>query len=185
MSRLGIVSVDRYSSHESFSRHFTLITTHIWLKAQGVFGAQSLHLHVIHDVTCLSVRCLFSFCLLHLSLSRLYFLSFFYLFSRVKTAALTHNEEYCPVVMHNPHTGYEPKLLDNFDSETSAMIFQEESIDKDTEPSYLHDAELSDETIGRALSSPLFIQERKEPAGRRQAYHSFDESLLPSQSLSV
>ena len=52
-------------------------------------------------------------------------------------------------------------------------------------PSYLLDAELSDETIGRALSSPLFIQEREEPADRRQAYHSFEESLLPSQSLSV
>ena len=52
-------------------------------------------------------------------------------------------------------------------------------------PSYLHDAEPSDETMGRALCSPLFIQEREEPASRRQAYHSFDESLLTSQSLSV
>ena len=49
------------------------------------------------------------------------------------------------------------------------MIFQEESIDIDTEPSYLCDAELDDETIGKALSSPLFIQERQEPANRRQA----------------
>ena len=40
-------------------------------------------------------------------------------------------------------------------------------------------------TIGRALSSPLFIQEREEPADCRQAYRSFEESLLPSQSLSV
>ena len=52
-------------------------------------------------------------------------------------------------------------------------------------PSYLCDAELDDETIGRALSSPLFIQEREEPADRRQAYHSYEESLLPAQSLSV
>ena len=55
----------------------------------------------------------------------------------------------------------------------------------DTRPSYLHDAELSDDTIGRALSSPLFNKEREEPAKRRQAYHSLEESLLPSQSLSV
>ena len=35
------------------------------------------------------------------------------------------------MVMHNPLTGYEPKLLDNFDySETSAMIFQDESRDR-------------------------------------------------------
>ena len=52
-------------------------------------------------------------------------------------------------------------------------------------PLYLHDAELSDETIGRAVSSPLFIQEREDPAGRGHAYHSFEESLLSSQSLSV
>ena len=31
----------------------------------------------------------------------------------------------------------------------------------------------------------LFIQKREEPADRRQAYHSFEGSLLPSQSLSV
>ena len=65
------------------------------------------------------------------------------------------------------------------------MIFKEESGDKDTEPSYLCDAELDDETIGKALSSPLFIQEREEPADRRQAYHSHEESLLPTQAFSV
>ena len=63
------------------------------------------------------------------------------------------------------------------------MIFQDEPGDIDTEPSYLCDADLDDETIGRALSSPLFIQEREEPANRRQAYHSHEESLLPAQSL--
>ena len=44
---------------------------------------------------------------------------------------------------------------------------------------------LSDETIGKALSSPLFIQEWEEPAGRRQIYHSFEESSLSSQSFLV
>ena len=87
------------------------------------------------------------------------------------------------MAIYNPLTGYEPKLLDDFDhSETSAMIFQDESGDIDTEPSYSCDAELDDETIGKALSSPLFIQEREEPANRRQAYHSHEESLLPAQS---
>ena len=67
--------------------------------------------------------------------------------------------------MHNPLRGYEPKLLDNFDySETSAAIFQDESGDIDTEPSYSCDAELDHEIIGKALSSPLFIQAREEPA---------------------
>ena len=75
-------------------------------------------------------------------------------------------------------------MIENFDySETTEIFLQEQS--RDTMPSYLHGAELIDETIGKALSSPLFIQEREEPAGRRQAYLSFEERLLPSQSLSV
>ena len=59
------------------------------------------------------------------------------------------------------------------------------SSSSDTRASYLHDSEISDDTTGRALSSPLFTQEREDPAGRRQAYHSPEESLLSSQSLSV
>ena len=43
----------------------------------------------------------------------------------------------------------------------------------------------NDYTIGRALSSPLFTQERDDPASLRQAYHSPDESLSSSQSSSV
>ena len=97
--------------------------------------------------------------------------------------APSHSEGYCSIGIYHPPTGYEPNVLDDFDhSETSAMIFQDESGDIDTEPSYLCDAELDDETIGKALSSPLFIQEREEPADRIQAYHSDEESLLPAQS---
>ena len=65
------------------------------------------------------------------------------------------------------------------------LKFASRSPPSDTRPSYLHDTEISDDTIGRALYSPLFTQEREEPAGRRQAYHSPKESLLSSQSLSV
>ena len=84
------------------------------------------------------------------------------------------------MAIYHPLTGYEPNVLDDFHhSETSAMIFQEKSSDIDTEPSYLSDAEISDDTIDRALPSPLFIQEREEPADRRQAYLSLEESLLP------
>ena len=90
------------------------------------------------------------------------------------------------MVNNAPLTGYEPKLLDDFHySETTEIIFQEQSSDKDAVPSYLCDAELDDETIGKALSSPLLIQEREEPADRRQAFHSHEESLLPAQSFSV
>ena len=61
-------------------------------------------------------------------------------------------------------------------------IFQYESGDIDTEPSYSCDAELDDEIFGTAPSSPLFIQEREEPANLRQAYHSHEEILMPAQS---
>ena len=44
---------------------------------------------------------------------------------------------------------------------------------------------LDDFFIGRALSSPLFTQEREETAGHSQAYHSVEESLSSSQSSSV
>ena len=79
---------------------------------------------------------------------------------------------------------YEPKFFDDFHySETTEIFIQESS--SDTRPSNLHDSEITDEAIGRALSSPLFTQEREEPAGLRQACHFPEESLLSSQSLSV
>ena len=142
--------------------------------------------HIVHDATCLSARCLSSFCLLPVSLPLLPCLFHSLPVLRpahhlqcrhfqVKTTALTHNEEYCPVATYNPLTGYEPKLLDNFDySETSAMIFQDASGDIGTEPSCWCDAELDDEIIGRTLPSPLFVQEREEPANLRQVYHSHE-----------
>ena len=67
------------------------------------------------------------------------------------------------MAMYNPPTGYEPKHLDNFDDlETSAMIFKDESGDMDTEPSYSYDAEVDDEIVGKAPSSPLFTQKRQD-----------------------
>ena len=103
----------------------------------------------------------------------------------INTAPPT-TEESCPLAEFTPLTGYEPKIPDDFHySETAEIIFWDESSDKDAVPSCLFDAELDDETIGRALSSPLFIHEREEPAHRRQAYHSYEESLLPAQSFSV
>ena len=94
------------------------------------------------------------------------------------------NEESGPLANNAPLTGYEPNFFDDFHfSETTEIFLQEKP--SDTMPSYLHDAELSGDTIGRALSSPLFTQEREEPADRRQAYHSLGEGLSSSQSPSV
>ena len=101
-----------------------------------------------------------------------------------ETTGTPPTEESGPLAENTPLTGYEPNIPDDFHySETTEIFFQEQS--SDTVPSYLFDAELDDETIGRALSSPLFIQEREEPADRRQACHSFEESLLQAQSFSV
>ena len=85
---------------------------------------------------------------------------------------------------NNPLTGYEPNVIGKYHiSETTEIFIQESS--SDSRPSNLHDLEIDDYTMGRALSSPLFTQERENPVSRRQAYHSLDESLLSSQSLSV
>ena len=66
----------------------------------------------------------------------------------------------------------EPNFFDNYHhSETTEILIQEQS--SDTMPSYLHDLEFDDHTIGRALSSPLITQEREEPTGRKQADHFF------------
>ena len=86
------------------------------------------------------------------------------------------------MAIHNHLTGCEPKLLDNFDcSETSGMTFQ----DRAKKIRSLRTRAMRNSTMrlsGKALSSPLFIQEREEPANLRQAYHSHEESLLPAQS---
>ena len=66
-------------------------------------------------------------------------------------------------------TGYEPNVIDNSDySETHTAIFQNESVDINTEPSSSFDAELDDELIKEGQSSQLFTQEQEEPANLRQ-----------------
>ena len=104
--------------------------------------------------------------------------------SELNSLCASANEESGPLVNNAPLTSYEPNFFDDYHfSETTGIFVQESS--SDTRSSYLHDWVISDYTIGRALSSPLFTQEREDPASRRQAYHSLEESLLPSQSLSV
>ena len=178
--------VDRYISHVFFLMHFA----HVITLTSCWFKVSQCALHSIHDVIpwchLLSLRV----CLSLLFLSHFYFVSFivsvfsvrhtiFNVVTAEGTIAFTRNEEYCPwryTILSNVMS---PKLLDIFDySEISAVIFQNESVDVDTEPSYSCDAELDDEFIGKALSSPLFIQEREEPANLGQVYHSHEESLF-------
>ena len=91
------------------------------------------------------------------------------------------NEESGTKAENDSLTGYE--LNDIHVSETTEIFIQESSSDNRFLNS--HDLDFDDFSIGRALSSPLFTQEREETAGHRQAYHSLDESLSSSQSSSV
>ena len=80
---------------------------------------------------------------------------------------------------YHPLTGCEPN--DYHISETTEPYIQESSGENGSLNS--HDFEYDDCTIGMALSSPLFIQEREDDASRRRAYHSEEEGLsscLPS-----
>ena len=63
------------------------------------------------------------------------------------------------------------------------MFIQESS--SDGNPLNLHDLEFDDYTVGMALSSPLFTQEREDVASRRQDFYSLDEGLSSSQSSAV
>ena len=94
------------------------------------------------------------------------------------------NEESDTLVNNAPLTGYEFKFFNEFHYPETTDIFVHKP-SSDMRPSYSHYHEYDDYTIGRALSSPLFTQEGEELAGLRQAYHSLEESLLSSQSLSV
>ena len=82
---------------------------------------------------------------------------------------------------NEPPTGYEPK--EYHITEITEPYIQESTGENGSLNS--HDLENDDYTIGKALSSPLFTQEREDEASRRQAYHSLDKSLLSSLSSSV
>ena len=93
------------------------------------------------------------------------------------------SEESGPLAENTHLTGSEPSILDDFHySQTTEIFFQEQS--SDAVLLYLFDTEQRRDHRQNALFTPVH-SEREEPADRRQAYHSFKESLLPSQSLSV
>ena len=89
------------------------------------------------------------------------------------------NEDLGTLAEYDPLTGYEPN--DYHISEATEPYIQESSVENGSP----NDFEYDDVTIGIALSSPLFTQEREDDASRRRAYHSQDEGLSSSQSSSV
>ena len=98
--------------------------------------------------------------------------------SNLRTLA---NEDLGTIAEYEPLTGYEPHELHIL--ETTEQYIQEPSGENRSLNS--HDLECDDYTIGIALSSPLFTQEREDAASRRNAHHSLDEGLSSSQSSSV
>ena len=91
------------------------------------------------------------------------------------------NEDLGTFAENDPLTGYEANDLHI--SETTEKFIQDSS--GNNMSLNLHDLDLDDYTIGMALSSPLFTQEREDAASPRQACHSPDEGLSSSQSSSV
>ena len=89
------------------------------------------------------------------------------------------NEDLGTLAEYDPLTGSEPN--DYHTLETTEPYIQESS----GENGSLNDLEYDDFTIGIALSSPQFIQEREDDASCRRAYHSHAEGLTSSQSSSV
>ena len=175
----------RYTSHFLAPVHaHILVSYRHWLK----FGVQrtiySIPSSCAHDVVVLTLRdSPFYFLLSIFSFAVLFSLrsspsSMMWGTSTLRTLA---NEELGTLAEYGPLTCYEPNDLHI--SETTELIIQESS----GENRFLnsHDLEYDDYTIGIALSSPLFIQEREDAASRRQACHSPEESLLSSQSSSV
>ena len=100
---------------------------------------------------------------------------------RTNTLCTLTNEDLGILAEYDPLTGYEPN--DYHISETTELFIQESSDENRSLNS--HDLKISDDTIGIALSSPPFTQEREDAASRRRAYHSQDEGLSSSQSSSV
>ena len=71
-------------------------------------------------------------------------------------------------------------------SEATERDIQKSSVENGSPNDLEYDGlEYDDVTIGKALSSPLFTQEREDDASRRQACHSQDEGLSSSLSSSV
>ena len=73
------------------------------------------------------------------------------------------NEDLGTLAENDPLTGYEPN--DYHISETTDIFIQESSGENRSLNS--HDLEYDDYTIGIALSSPVFTQEREDATSRR------------------
>ena len=109
------------------------------------------------------------------------FTFFFHGVGGTSTLRTLANEDLFTLAEYDTLTGFEPNDLHI--SETTGLYIQESSGENRSLNS--PDLDYDDYTIGIALSSPLFTQEREDAARCRHAYHSLDEGLSSSQSSSV
>ena len=75
------------------------------------------------------------------------------------------DEDFGTLAGYDPQTGYESN--DCHTSEATEPDIQESSVENGS----LNDLEFDDYTIGKALSSQMFTQERQEDASRRRVYY--------------
>ena len=182
---------EQHTSHRTFSRWFTFNDTH--MRGSSLkFGVRSAHFISSHaSSSCAHVVCLilrdftpFLFLLSIFSLIVLFSPGHQLLLPRCggqNTLCTSANEDLGTLAEYDPLIGYEPN--DYHISETIEPYIQESTGENGSLNS--HDLEYDDYTIGMALSSTLFTQEREDEASRRRAYHSHDEGLSSSQSSSV
>ena len=94
------------------------------------------------------------------------------------------NEESGPLANSAPFTGYEPNFSDDFHySETTEIFLQEQS--SDTRPRTCMTRRSATTPSAEHSLHHCSLRSENNQRARRQAYHSFDESLSSSQSSSV
>ena len=186
--RVSKVICEQHTSHVTFSRT-CMRTFQCHIDIGSKFGVRSAHFTSSHaSSSCAHVVCLIlrdSPFLFHFPSYRLFHLPGLSPSSstmwRTNSLCTLAKEDIGTLAEYDSLTSYEPN--DYHISETTELYIQESSGERGSLNS--HDLEYDDYTIGMALSSPLFTQEREDAASRRRAYHSPDEGLSSSQSSSV
>ena len=146
---------------------------HITLHGSSVCMRASFHLHVIHDErlivrslsvsSCLSFSCfslLFTSSLPYPTCTLTCTLSSMSTAPRATTAAPSPNEEYCPLAIYHPPTGYEPNVFDDFHySETRTRVMRNSTM-RPSEKHYLHHCSFRSEKNQRTEDKLVTLMKR-------------------------
>ena len=169
----------RYFSHAVCTIHIMHITLH----GSSVCMRASFHLHVIHDEplivrSLLLPRSVFSPCFSLLFTSPLLFHTLPALWNALFLPCGQRQGKHPLRLRPKPNRPWRLPLLRDLWNDIPG-----ESGDIDTEPSYLCDAELDDETIGKRYLHHCSFRSEEEPADAKTSLSlSWRKSLLPGQS---